>query len=196
MKDIEQKIIIAGFGGQGVVKLGNFIADTHLYEDRITTEMPSYGPEMRGGTANCQVIVSEKKIGSPFFNDPSIAIILNKPSLEKFEPTLQPSGLLIYDSSLISNPPERDDIDVLGVPARESADKLGNKVVANVVMLGAYVACTKSCKIVTVLEKTLPTILEKEGKLKLLDINQKAFIRGTQYAFEHKYKDVDWKNLR
>lgn len=182
MKNLEQKIIIAGFGGQGVVKLGHFIAYAHHFEGRTITEMISYGPEMRGGTANSQIRISKKKIGSPFVNEPNVLIAMNQPSLEKFEPLLQRGGLLIYNSSLISHPPIRADIEVLRIPATETANELGNVMVANVVLFGAYVEYTKSCDKETILEKSLLKVLEEEGKSNYFEINTKAFLEGVNYV--------------
>ena len=131
------KIKAAGFGGQGILMLGELIAKGSIREGMQTTWLPSYGPEMRGGTANCSVVVSRGEIGNPMVVSPNLLIAMNRPSLEKFEEELEPGGVLIYDSSLIDVEPTRDDIRVYAVPATKIADGLGSGKVANVVMVGA-----------------------------------------------------------
>ncbi|NLW17622.1 MAG: 2-oxoacid:ferredoxin oxidoreductase subunit gamma [Firmicutes bacterium] len=131
------EIILAGFGGQGVMLMGQMLAYAGMTEGKNVSWLPSYGPEMRGGTANCTVVVSDKPVGSPLITRPGILVAMNLPSLDKFEDNVKPGGLLVYNSSLISRPPKRDDIEVLAVPANEIANELGNDRIANMVVLGA-----------------------------------------------------------
>jgi Pyruvate/2-oxoacid:ferredoxin oxidoreductase gamma subunit len=131
------KIKAAGFGGQGILALGELLAKGAIREGMQATWLPSYGPEMRGGTANCSVVLSTREVGNPMVVEPNVLIAMNRPSLEKFEEEMQPGGVLIYDSSLIDVEPKRDDLQVFPVPATKIADALGSGRVANVVMVGA-----------------------------------------------------------
>lgn len=140
-------IIIAGFGGQGVLVLGQLITYAGMIEDKAVSWFPSYGPEQRGGTCNCSVVVSEEEIGSPLVSKPTVAIVMNAPSMERFEPTVAPGGLIIYNSTLISQKPQRSDVRVVAVPANEIADELGNTRVANMVLLGSFIEATRLIEI-------------------------------------------------
>ncbi len=131
------EMIFAGFGGQGVMLMGQILAYAGMLEDKHVSWLPSYGPEMRGGTANCTVVVAEQHVGSPVVTRPNLVVAMNLPSLDKFEVSIKPGGLLIYNSSLISRQPGRNDIEVLAVPANEIANELGNDRVSNMVVLGA-----------------------------------------------------------
>ncbi len=133
---MKKEIIIAGFGGQGVLSMGKILAYSGLMEDKEVTWMPAYGPEQRGGTANVTVIVSDERISSPILSKFDIAIVLNQPSLEKFEPKLKPGGILIYDSYGIINPPKRDDIKVYKIDAMDKAAQMKNGKVFNMIVLG------------------------------------------------------------
>ena len=127
----------AGFGGQGILLLGEVVAAAEMIAGRQVTWLPSYGPEMRGGTANCHVVVSNELIGSPLVSECDVLVAMNRPSIAKFEETVAPGGTIIYDSSLIENPPARKDVTSIGVPATEIADGIGSTKVGNMVMLGA-----------------------------------------------------------
>lgn len=133
-----EQVIMAGFGGQGVMSMGQLLAYSGMLEGKNVSWLPSYGPEMRGGTANCNVIVSDDEIGSPIVTEATAVIAMNLPSLDKFEHSVMPGGTLIINSSLIERKCSRTDIDVFYIPANEIADELGNNRVANMVMLGAY----------------------------------------------------------
>ncbi len=137
------RLKIAGFGGQGILFMGVALAEAGMHAGRQVSWLPSYGPEMRGGTANCHVIISDKPIGSPLVSETDVLIAMNRPSLEKFQPEVRQGGLILYDRSLISGVAFREDVQVAAVPATELADKIGNTKVANVVMLGAYLALSK-----------------------------------------------------
>ena len=135
---MKEEIIIAGFGGQGVLSMGKILADCAIMQDMEVTWMPSYGPEMRGGTANVCVIVSDRKISSPIVTKYDTAIVLNQQALDKFEHTVKPGGLLIYDPNGINNPPTRTDIKVCRIDAIDVAAKIGNAKVYNMAVMGAY----------------------------------------------------------
>lgn len=130
----------AGFGGQGIMTIGKLLALTGLAESREVVWLPSYGPEMRGGTAYCTVVVADRPIGSPVINRPGHLLVMNRPSLEKFAPTVRPGGVIVINSSLIPITTDRTDVDVLRVPCNEIAIELGNTRTASVVALGAFVA--------------------------------------------------------
>lgn len=173
------EIIIAGFGGQGVLVLGQLIAYAGMLEDKAVSWFPSYGPEQRGGTANCSVVVSEQEVGSPVVSQPTTAIVMNLPSLSRFEPTVVEGGILLYNSTLIEQKPTRKDIRVIAVPANEVADELGNPRVANMVLLGSFIAATDLVKI-----ETVQTSLEKvlsERHHHLIPLNMQALERGRAY---------------
>ncbi len=172
------KLIISGFGGQGVLLLGDIIAYSALKEGKNVTWVPSYGPESRGGTCNCQVICSEKSIGSPVVDEPDILIAFNLPSVDKFMKTVKKGGIMLYDSSLVKEKPKRDDIKIYGIPATEISD------VANMVMLGAYIELTKNIKLETVVNLALPEKL-KGGKEKFIPKNIKAIKKGIEYVLKN-----------
>lgn len=175
---MKTEIIAAGFGGQGVMSLGKFIAEAAVSENLDISWVPSYGPEMRGGTANCSVIISSKAIGSPVVSHPSILIALNQQSLKKFEKHVSSEGTIFINSSIIKETVKRKDIYAVYVPCDEIAGGLGNGKVANVVMLGAFAAATGVLKLQTIKD----LIVEKYtgAKAKLADINIKALERGAQ----------------
>ena len=137
---MEERIIVAGFGGQGVLMLGKLLAQAALLEGREVTWLPSYGPEMRGGTANCNVIIADEPIGAPIVSEATCVIAMNLPSLDRFEPAVVPGGRLLLNSSLIPRGSARSDLEVLAVPATALAVAQGSPKVANVVMLGAFIA--------------------------------------------------------
>ncbi|MBO4438856.1 MAG: 2-oxoacid:acceptor oxidoreductase family protein [Spirochaetaceae bacterium] len=130
------EIIFAGFGGQGVILAGKILALAGMSEDKYVSHIPSYGAEMRGGTANCSVIVSDDEVASPVIEKPDVVVALNKPSMTKFEPMIKAGGLLIYNSSLIDSKPSRKDIKSIALPANEIAEKCNNARGANMVVLG------------------------------------------------------------
>ncbi|MCK9612455.1 MAG: 2-oxoacid:acceptor oxidoreductase family protein [Bacteroidales bacterium] len=133
-----EEIIIAGFGGQGVLSMGKILAYSGVMQNKEVSWMPSYGPEMRGGTANVTVIVSDERVSSPILTVFDTAIILNQQSMDKFEKSVKPGGLLIYDGNGITRHPERKDINIYRVDAAEEASKLGMNKVFNMMVLGAY----------------------------------------------------------
>lgn len=179
---MNEKLIVAGFGGQGVMTLGQMLCYAANNNDLNTLWYPSYGPETRGGTANCSVLVSDKPITSPVISSPDSVIVLNLPSLAKFMPKLKKGGRLFYNSSLIETKEFRDDVEVYAVPVNDIASKLGNLKVANIVMLGAYLAVTKlftKDEIEKVLNKAFG-----ERKKHLIPINLEALEEGKKYLVE------------
>ncbi|NCD42703.1 MAG: 2-oxoglutarate ferredoxin oxidoreductase subunit gamma, partial [Bacteroidia bacterium] len=155
-----EEIIIAGFGGQGVLSMGKILAYSGVMQDQEVSWMPSYGPEMRGGTANVTVILSDKKISSPIVNVYDTAIILNQPSMDKFEETVKPGGVLLYDPNGITRPPKRKDIKVFKIEAAEEAAQMGNMKIFNMIVLGAYLKIKPVVKMENVIkgiEKSIPS---------------------------------------
>jgi 2-oxoglutarate ferredoxin oxidoreductase subunit gamma len=137
---METSIVISGFGGQGVLFTGQLLAYAGMDNDKHVTWIPSYGPEMRGGTANCTVIVSDDPVGSPLVAEPDVAVVLNLPSFEKYEGLVKPGGLLVVNSSIVTAKAERTDIDVVTVPANQIAEELGSVKMMNMAALGALLA--------------------------------------------------------
>jgi 2-oxoglutarate ferredoxin oxidoreductase subunit gamma len=173
---MKKEIIISGFGGQGVLSMGKILAYSGLMDNKEVTWMPAYGPEQRGGTANVTVIVSDEKISSPILSKYDIAIVLNQPSLEKFEPKIKPGGVLIYDGFGIINPPTRKDITVYRIDAMDKAAEMKNGKVFNMIVLGgllkvAPVVSTKGVE--KALFKTLP-----ERHHSLIPLNMQAIEEG------------------
>lgn len=173
----QQEIIFAGFGGQGILSMGKFLAYGGMEKDLNVSWCPSYGPEMRGGTANCSVIVSDGLIGSPIITSPDSIIVMNRPSFDKFEKTLKPGGLMIMDSDLISVEPTRKDIDVISIPAQTLATELGSKTIANMILLGAFVERTG-----IISKEDLLKALKEHGKEKFYAMNEKAVNIGADKA--------------
>ena len=177
--DLETGIIVAGSGGQGILFLGKFLARAGMLECRNVTWFPSYGAEMRGGTASCTLILSDKMIGSPVILNPDILIAMNGASIERFQPQLKKMGLLLFDSSLINGIALRDDIIPAGIPATKIADTAGDVKAANMVMLGALIAATD------ILKKSSFDILFSfslaPAKNKAEEINKNAIMEGIKY---------------
>ena len=176
IKEIDDEIKIAGFGGQGVLSLGYALANIAMGHNYKVSWLPSYGPEMRGGTANCSVKVSDKRISSPMIDNPTVLIAMNKPSLQKFVGDVQTGGIILYDSGLIDEAPIRDDLTVIGIPATSEADKLGSTKAANMVMLGAY-AKLRGFLSESYVYQALPLIIKNKAFHKL---NEDAFKRGME----------------
>ena len=174
---MENKVICAGFGGQGVMSMGQLLAYAGMIEDKHVSWLPSYGPEMRGGTANCGVTVSDEEIGSPIItNDADIAIVMNLPSLIKFEKDVKPGGKIFVNSSLIEKKVERTDIEVYYIDANKIAADIGNIKAANLVMLGAVLKSTPIVDIESILEafkKVFGT-----SKERFIPQNREALVKG------------------
>lgn len=176
-----QEIIIAGFGGQGVLSMGKILAYSGLMDDKEVTWMPAYGPEQRGGTANVTVILSDEKISSPILDSYDIAVVLNQQSLDKFECKVKPGGVLIYDDNGIHNPPTRTDITVVRIEAMNACLEMGNAKTYNMVVMGALLEMMSYKlpmeNIVKGLKKSLP-----ERHHKLIPLNEAAIEKGRSLA--------------
>jgi 2-oxoglutarate ferredoxin oxidoreductase subunit gamma len=173
-------LVIAGFGGQGVLFAGQLLAHAALDAGLQTTWYPSYGPEMRGGTANCTVVISDEPIGSPVVARPASAIVMNLPSLDRYEPLVKPGGLLIVNASLIDREAARADVDVVAIPADDVAAELGDPRLTNMVLVGALLARVPVLTlehVATTLEGVLP-----ERHRRLLPANRAALQRGAELA--------------
>lgn len=177
---MQEEVILSGFGGQGALFAGMVLAYAGMDTGQNVTWIPSYGPEMRGGTAHVTVIISDGEIGSPIVRRPSAALVLNNPSMEKYELLVKEGGVLVYNSSLISSPPRRTDIRSIAVPASDIAAELGSVKMANVVALGALVVATgvlPLAAVIRALRAHLP-----ESKRQLLEPNVQALQRGAALA--------------
>lgn len=177
-----EEIIIAGFGGQGVLSMGKILAYSGIMQDQEVSWMPSYGPEMRGGTANVTVIVSDERISSPTLTYFDTAIILNQQSMDKFEETVKPGGVLLYDPNGILHPPTRKDIKIFKIEGAKLAADMGNTKIFNMVVLGAYLKVKPIVKLENViagLKKSLP-----ERYHKLIPLNQDAITMGMKNVIE------------
>ena len=167
------KLFLAGSGGQGILLMGQMITYAAMLEDNASTFFPSYGPEMRGGTANCTVVVSDKPVSCPLIYEADALVVMNLPSLIKFEPMVKPGGVILINSSIIDQSAKREDITVKNIPVNKIALELGNEKVANMVMLGALVRATG-----VVSESAIEQVMKKTftgSKAKLIDLNMKAF---------------------
>ena len=178
----KREIILSGFGGQGVMSIGKNLAEAGVVEGLEVSWVPSYGPEMRGGTANCTVILSEHRIGAPLVEQTTEIVVMNRPSLIKFEPTLEPGGIAFINSSIVPDKVTRDDIRAVYVPCDAIAAELGNLKVGNMVMLGAYIGATEALKVETIEEMIHEMFTGK--KAKLVPLNLEALQRGIQCAKE------------
>ncbi len=175
---MQKEYILSGFGGQGLMLAGMLLSEAGMLEGKNVSWIPSYGPEMRGGTANCAVVVSEEPIGSPIVDNPDVVVAMNLPSMDKFEPAIKKGGIMVYNSSLIKRPPARKDITYIAAPANEIAEALGNEKVANMAMLGAMFAGDKWVK-----AESLEKVLYKKmtgAKAKLIPLNIEAIKRGAE----------------
>jgi 2-oxoglutarate ferredoxin oxidoreductase subunit gamma len=177
---MHEEVIIAGFGGQGIMVIGQLLTQAGMMEGKNVVWFPSYGPEMRGGTANCTVIISSEQIGSPISANPHSIIVLNRPSLERFEKIVRPGGNIIVNSSLIRIESTRaEDCHVVKVPGNEIAAELGNLRVTNMVMLGSYIAQAETVALESALDALKEVLPERHHNL--IPINQDALKRGAEY---------------
>ena len=177
---MEKRMIIAGFGGQGVLLIGQLIAYAGMLDGKEVSWMPSYGPEMRGGSANCAVVVSDEPVASPKVEEADIVVAMNRPSMELFEKALVPGGALLYNSSLIDVMPSRADIKAVAVPCNDIAGELGSARSTNMVMLGAYAGLTGDFTVETLMD----ALRHKLGpaKEKFMPANRKAIEAGMAAA--------------
>jgi len=173
-----QGVIMSGFGGQGIISAGILLAQSGMVEGKYVTFFPAYGAEMRGGTANCSVVVSSEEVASPVVAHPDTLIVMNEPSLLRFEPSVKSGGLLLLNSSLVSAKPKRDDTETVFIPANSIAEKIGTIKVANMVMLGAFAKKTGAINIDSII-KTLPKVYTK-AKEDMLKKNEEALRKGME----------------
>ncbi len=186
---METSIVIAGFGGQGVLFAGQLLAYAALGAGKQVTWIPSYGPEMRGGTAHCTVVIGDEPIGAPLVRNPDVAITLNLPSTDKYEPLVKPGGLLVVNRSLVQRPIQRQDITVLAVPADDMATELGNRRLANVILLGAMLAVRPILEPAAIEQALAEHLPERHAHL--LELNKQALQAGMAFAQEQ-LGEVAW----
>jgi 2-oxoglutarate ferredoxin oxidoreductase subunit gamma len=177
---MNEEIVIAGFGGQGVLSMGQVLCYAGVMENKEVSWMPSYGPEMRGGTANCIVIISDKTISSPILTKFDTVIALNQPSIDKFEKAVKPGGLMLFDTSTTLYPPKRTDIDILGIDAANEAARMKNTKILNMIMLGAYLKKKPIIKFENILEGLKKVLPERYHHL--LPLNEDALKSGMELA--------------
>jgi len=176
---MQSEVQFAGFGGQGIMLMGQILAQAAMLEGREVVWIPSYGPEMRGGTAYCTVVTSDKAIGSPIIRNPQHLVAMNRPSLEKFAPAVKPGGVIFINGSLISIEAGRDDVDVLRVPILEIAKGLGNLKAANIVAIAAFVTRSKIIDFETLVGAVKTKFAKKKA---LIPLNMKALEAGRKAA--------------
>ncbi len=179
---MQTEIKFAGFGGQGILVSAKLLAYAAMKQDFFVAWVPSYGPEMRGGTAYCTVVIGDKRVGSPIIRNPAHLVAMNRPSLEKFAPDIKPDGIILINSSLIPSRSERDDITELIVPANESAIELGSVKCANIIALSAFAAKINIIDL-ELLKKCVAD--EFSERPKLISLNEKAFDKGVEIAAAH-----------
>jgi 2-oxoglutarate ferredoxin oxidoreductase subunit gamma len=178
---MQTELIFAGFGGQGVLFAGQLLAFAALDNGMEVTWIPSYGPEMRGGTANCTVILADEEIGSPLVRNPQAAVVMNLPSLDKYEPVITPGGVLVANASMVNREATRTDLSAaVFVPANDLAEQLGNKRLANVIMLGALMAKLPVLSVEAMAEALKNHLPERHKKL--LPLNLEAIKQGAAFA--------------
>ena len=177
-----KKTVFAGFGGQGVLMMGYVFAVAAMRDGREVTYLPAYGAEMRGGTANCTVVVSDKEIFSPVASSPDFAVIMNKPSLLKYEGVMKEGGVILLNSNHVSRELTRDDLTAIRIPAVDIARKLGSERIVNMIMLGAFVAHTK----ITTLDSIMNGLSEivKGKKASTMKLNRKGLDSGAEYVLK------------
>ncbi|MTI79386.1 MAG: 2-oxoacid:ferredoxin oxidoreductase subunit gamma [Firmicutes bacterium] len=179
-----EEILMAGFGGQGILSTGQLLANAGMMEDKHVAWIPSYGPEMRGGTANCGVSISDQPISSPLVTEPTTLIVMTRPALEKFGKAVVPGGRILINSSLVDQDIDRDDVLVMKIPANKIAEEIGNPRVANNIILGAVLELTGIVKIESVVESLKKVLPPRRHNM--IPANQEALERGAALAKELK----------
>ena len=177
---MQTEIILSGFGGQGIMFAGQILSYAAMDSGREVTWIPSYGPEMRGGTANCTVVIADEEIGSPVVKNPDVVLAMNLPSLDKYEPLVKPGGTLVINSSMVDRPAMRADITTLAIPCNEIAEEIGNPRLANMVVIGALLACMTVLTLAD-LETALNNHMPGRHR-NLLPKNIEALSRGMEHA--------------
>lgn len=178
-----KKTVFAGFGGQGVLMMGYAFAVATMRDGKEVTYLPSYGAEMRGGTANCTVCVSDEEIFSPVASSPDYAVIMNNPSMIKYESAIAEGGIVFLNSNLVNKEPSRDNVIVVKVPANDIARELGSERIINMIMLGAFVARTKITSMDSIMNG-LTEIVKGKKTSSLMKLNRKALDRGAEYVLK------------
>ncbi len=173
-----EEVVIAGFGGQGVLSMGMILCYSGIMENKEVSWMPSYGPEMRGGTANCIAIVSDNKVSSPIISKFDTVIALNQPSVDKFESMVKHGGLLLYESTNVITPPTRSDIDIVGIPASAEAAKMKNTKIMNMIVLGAFLKKKPIIKFENIIEGLKQVLPERYHHL--IPLNTDALNKGME----------------
>jgi 2-oxoglutarate ferredoxin oxidoreductase subunit gamma len=177
-----KKTIFAGFGGQGVLTMGYVLALAVMRDGKHVTYLPAYGAEVRGGTANCTIAVSDEEIASPVASSPDFAVLMNKPSMAKYEGLMRSGGAIILNSSLVDTHPARDDIDIIKIPANDLAQKLGSDRIVNMIMLGAYIAISQMTTLDSLMNALMEIVKGKKGSV--MQLNRKGLDRGVEYALK------------
>ncbi len=177
---MEHNVVIAGFGGQGIMLIGELLARAGMEQGKEVTWLPSYGPEQRGGTANCAVVIADEAIASPLLPEPQAAIVFNRQSFDKFEPAVEKGGLLVVDATLIDRRSERSDITCVYIPATDIALQLGNSKFTNMVLLGAYLGKANPIPVESVVA-ALPVFLTGK-KSSLVEVNKRAIQAGLDFV--------------
>jgi 2-oxoglutarate ferredoxin oxidoreductase subunit gamma len=181
---MQTELILSGFGGQGIMFAGQIISYAAMDAGKQVTWIPSYGPEMRGGTANCTVVIADEEIGSPVVKNPDAALAMNLPSLDKYEPMIKPGGVLVVNASMVDRAPLRTDIQFISVPCNEIAEELGNTRLSNMVAVGALM---EMASVLTVEDIVAALTAHMPGRHQhLLPKNVEAIKRGAQYVREHR----------
>ncbi|MDR2019122.1 MAG: 2-oxoacid:acceptor oxidoreductase family protein [Syntrophobacterales bacterium] len=176
------KTIFSGFGGQGVLSMGYTVANTAMLEGKYVTYFPSYGVEVRGGTANCTVVVSDEEIASPVASEPDFIVAMNQPSFARFQSILQSGGLICVNSSIVDTSSARHDIEVFSVPTTELAEQIGSVKVANMILLGAFIRASSIISFDFMIENLVQIL--GEGKANLVKLNKQALELGFNFAKE------------
>jgi len=177
---MKEDIIFAGFGGQGIMLMGKVFSYSAMKEGSFVTWMPSYGAEVRGGTAHSMVVISDTSIASPIIKEPSICVVMNKPSFQKFEGRVKKNGLLIINKSLVEVPSARKDIDILEIPATDMASKLGDPRIANMIALGALLAKRGILQVQSLIDSLKDVI--PESRKSMIPVNEKAVREGYEFG--------------
>ena len=176
----ESQILIAGFGGQGVLAMGKFLAYAAMGEGKNVTWVPSYGAEMRGGTANCLITISDEEVSSPLTEHPGVGIIMNRPSLDRFESKIKSTGMTVLNSSMVDRLPVREDLNVIQVPVNQLAEEINNPRGANMILLGAYLQKTQILELEGVMNN-FGVIFEGKSNA-VIEQNKLAFLAGVEYG--------------
>jgi 2-oxoglutarate ferredoxin oxidoreductase subunit gamma len=179
---MQTELILSGFGGQGIMFAGQILSYAAMDADKQVTWIPSYGPEMRGGTANCTVVIADEEIGSPVVKNPDVVLAMNLPSLEKYEPTIKPGGVLVINESMVDRGAKRKDITVVVVPCNKIAEEIGSPRLANMVAIGALIAASRVLSMPD-LETALNNHMPGRHKA-LLPKNVEALKKGEEFALK------------